>query len=71
MTSDGLGEIFEGESADTCGGKFLLSSIGGRAEGFACADLEARTPISASRNFLPISYMHNVARNFLGYMEGP
>ena len=33
MTSEGLGEMFEGDSADTCAGKFP----GGRAEGLACA----------------------------------
>ena len=50
MTSEGLGEMFEGDSADTCAGKFPLLSMGGRAEGLACADPGARTPISASRN---------------------
>ena len=48
MTSEGLGEMFEGDSADTCGGKFPLVSMGGRAEGLAYADPEARTPIGAS-----------------------
>ena len=33
MTSEGLGEMFEGDSADMCAGKFLLMSMGGRAEG--------------------------------------
>ena len=33
MTSEGLGEMFEGASADTCAGKFPLVSMGGRAEG--------------------------------------
>ena len=28
MTSEGLGEMFEGDSADTCTGKFLLVSMG-------------------------------------------
>ena len=28
MTSEGLGEMFEGDSADTCAGKFLLTSMG-------------------------------------------
>ena len=51
MTSEGLGEMFEGESADTCGGKFQLMSIGGRAEGLACADPGERTPIGVSGNF--------------------
>ena len=51
MTSEGLGEMFEGDSADTCAGKFPLVLMGGRAEGPACADPVARTPIGASRNF--------------------
>ena len=50
MTSKGLGEMFEGDSADTCVGKFSLVSIGGRAEGLVCADPVARTPIGASGN---------------------
>jgi hypothetical protein len=49
MTSDGLGEMFEGDSADMCTGKFPLVSMRGRAEGFACEDPGARTPIGASR----------------------
>ena len=48
MTSEGLGEMFEGDSADTCGGKFPLMSMGGQAEGLVCADPGARTPIGAS-----------------------
>ena len=58
MTSEGLGEMFEGDSADTGGGKFPLVSIGGRAEGLACADPEASIPIGASGNFLVIA-THN------------
>ena len=50
MTSKGLGEMFEGDSADMCAGKILLTSMGGRVEGLTCADLGARTPIGASRN---------------------
>ena len=48
MTSEGLGEMFEGDSADMCVEKFLLVSMGGRAEGLACADPGVRTPIGAS-----------------------
>jgi hypothetical protein len=51
MTSEGLGEMFEGDSADMCAGKFPLVSMGRRAEGFACADPVARTPIGASEIF--------------------
>ena len=32
MTSEGLGEMFEGDYADMCGRKFPLVSMGGRAE---------------------------------------
>ena len=48
MTSEGLGEMFEGDSADTRAGKFPLVSMGGRAEGLTCADLGARTSIDTS-----------------------
>ena len=51
MTSEGLVEMFEGDSADTCAKKIPLVSMGGRAEGLACADPGARTPIGASGNF--------------------
>jgi hypothetical protein len=50
MTSEGLGEMFEGDSAETCSVKFPLVSMGGRAEGLACTDPGARTPIGASGN---------------------
>ena len=30
MTSEGLGEMFEGDSADTCAGKFPLMSMGAK-----------------------------------------
>jgi hypothetical protein len=48
MTSEGLGEMFEGDSADMGAGKFPLVTMGGRAEGLACADPGARFPIGAS-----------------------
>ena len=48
MTSEGLGEMLEGDSADMCAYKFPLTSMGGRAEGLACADPGARTPIGVS-----------------------
>ena len=51
MTSVGLGEMFEGHSADMCARNFPLISMGGQAEGLACADPGARTPIGASGNF--------------------
>ena len=42
MASEGLGEMFDGDSADTCAGKFLLVLMWGRAEGLACADPGAK-----------------------------
>ena len=53
MTSRGLGEMFEEYSADSCGLKILLLLMGGLAEGLACTDLGARTPIGVSGNFFP------------------
>ena len=50
MTSKGLGEMFEGDSADTRAEKFPLVSMGGRAEGLACADPGAGTPIGVRGN---------------------
>ena len=46
MTSEGLGEMFEGDSADT-GARKISASVDG-AEGLACPDPGARTPIGAS-----------------------
>ena len=51
-----LGEMFEGDSADICAGKFPLVSMGGRAEGLACADPGGRTPIGVSGNFYSIFF---------------
>jgi hypothetical protein len=51
MTSEGLGEMFEGDSADMCTSKFSLMLMRGRAEGLACADLGARTQIDVSGNY--------------------
>ena len=50
MTSEGLGEMFEGDSADMCAGKFPLMLMGGQAEGLACVDPGTRTPIGVSGN---------------------
>ena len=42
--------MFEGDFAEMCAGKFPLMLMGGRAEGFLCADPGARTPIGLSGN---------------------
>jgi hypothetical protein len=44
MTSEGFGELFKGDSADMCGGKFPLVSMEGRANGKAYADNEQGPP---------------------------
>ena len=51
MTSERLGEMFKGDSADMCVGKFPLVSMGSQAEGLACEDPGARAPIGASGTF--------------------
>ena len=51
MTLEGLGGMFRGYSAKRCSGQIPLVSMGVQAEGPACADTGARTPISASGNF--------------------
>ena len=50
MTSEGLGEMFEGDSADMCAVKFSLVSMEGQAEGLECADPGASTPIGMGGN---------------------
>ena len=52
MTSEGLGEMFEGDSADMCAGQFPLTLMGGRADGLACADPGAMTPSGASGDYI-------------------
>ena len=46
MTLEGLGEVFKGDSADTCAGKFPLVLMERRVNSQACADGE-RVPPSA------------------------
>jgi hypothetical protein len=56
MTSEGLGEMLECDSAETCTGNSPLVSMGGQVEGLAYADLGVRIPICTSGNlimFLP------------------
>jgi hypothetical protein len=51
MTSEGLGEVFKGYSADTCAGKFPLVSMGGQANGQACAEGEQGPPSARAEIF--------------------
>ena len=50
MTSERLGEMFKGDSADMCAGKFPLVLMGGRADPSSVRIQGARTPIGASGN---------------------
>ena len=56
MTSKGLGVVFKSVSAlaDTCVGKFPLVSMGGRANGKACADSERGPPSARAEIFLSV-----------------
>ena len=51
MTSEGLGEVFEGDSANTCGEKFPLVLMGGRVNGQACEDGERGPPSARAEIF--------------------
>ena len=68
-------EMSEGDSADTCAGKFPLMSMGGCAEGLACADLGARTPIGLSGILVPLppKMVRNISnpRNIMDQFLGP
>ena len=52
MTSEGFGEMSEGDFVGMYTEKFPLISMGGRDEGLVCADLVARTPIVVSGNLI-------------------
>ena len=55
MTSEGLGEMFDGDTADMCGKQFPLMLMGGRVEGLVCADPGVRTPIGVI-GIIPFNY---------------
>jgi hypothetical protein len=63
MTSEGLREMLEGDSADMCAVKFPLVSMGVRAEGPACADPGERSPIGASGNYLSFFNLRRFLQN--------
>ena len=44
MTSEGLGEMFEGDSADMCAKEFLIMLMGEQENGQACTDSERGPP---------------------------
>ena len=52
MTSERLGEMFKGDSADMCTKQILLVSMGEQADLSSVHRRGARTPIGASENYL-------------------
>ena len=74
MTSEGLGEMFQGDSSVTCAGKLSLMLMGAQAEGLACADPGERTPIGVSGNYvlvvvLLLMCMRVVSSKFRGVLK--
>ena len=63
--------MFEADSADIGARIFLLMSMRGGAEGLACADPVAMTPIGASENFSYFLFCQSVPRTYLGNVHGP
>ena len=59
MTSERLGEMFKGDPADMCAGKFPLVLMGGRADLSSVSRWGGRTPIGASGNLFIISGLSN------------
>ena len=58
MTSEGLGEMFEGDSADTCTGKFPLTSLGSERR-VSRAQTRERGPPSALAEFFSFLLIQN------------
>jgi hypothetical protein len=57
MTSEGLGEMFEGDSADICTGNFLFMLIGDDQRVLHVKDPVARTPYRCEREFVSFPFL--------------
>ena len=57
MTSEGLGVVLKGDSADKCAGKYPLVSMGGRANSQVCADGERGPPSARAEIFTKAIYV--------------
>ena len=64
MSFKHLVEMFEGDSADTCVGKFTLMSLRGQEEVPACADLGSKTPIGVSEKSINTNSIYNCTLDF-------
>jgi hypothetical protein len=73
MTLEGLGEVFKGDSADRCAGKFPLVSMGERANGQACADGERGPPSARAEFYIFLLYMNecNANKMFMCFIDQP
>ena len=60
-----MGKFQKSDSADTCAGKFPLTSMGGWAEGLACADPGSEDPHRRERNFVHIAFTLHCLANLL------
>ena len=69
MTSEGLGEMFEGDSADTCASKFPLLLMGAQVEGLACADPGSRTPIGVSGNLVLLIIISTTTKVLMDHIK--
>ena len=54
MTSEVLGEVFKGDSAETCAGKYPLVAMGGRANGQG-AQMVSEDPHRRKLKFISLS----------------
>ena len=69
MTSEGFGEMFEGDSADTYGGKFSLISLGAeqrvsRAQTWKRGPPSARVEIMSLFNTLTAGYKYDIMKEY-------
>ena len=67
MTSEGLGEMFEGDSADPCAGKFPLTSMGGPSRGSCVRRPRSEDPNRRERKFY--IFLHVISTS-TGSLEG-
>ena len=56
MTSEGLGEVFEGDYADMCAGKFPLVSMGAERRVSRVQTRERGPPSALAENLVNLSY---------------
>ena len=67
MTSEGLGEMFEGDSADTCARKFPLTSMGAEWR-VSRAQTRERGPHRRERKFY-LTFLLELVPIFLNFLE--